>query len=111
MDDLDEELHDQIWTDLCQEAGFHVPVLTTRALTERLEVPEDWQEDHAYADGVRAMLGSAAGAMRTARPGTNPIPFTAALPSQLNGRPETLRLAILFDGDAMRIRFADERPT
>jgi hypothetical protein len=79
--------------------GFQGHTFVTLALSDRLEVPEEWQ--HTWSFDARAidLLSAAKKAMQRAETIGPFVPFSLVLPGNLDGRPETLYLCIRVDDD------------
>jgi len=92
---------------MARQAGFFGAVALSRELSDRLEVPEEWQEVHSWDARVWETLVAARNAMKGAPAGQDPVPFLLAVPDSQTGRTEIIRLGLSFDGRTMLIDFLE----
>jgi len=96
---------DNVGTVVPRQAGFMVPVLISRHLSDVLEVDEDWQVYESFDGRLREVLQMASAALKKAPSGTNPVSFEAVVTSNMTHHKDTLSLLISFDGEAMIVSF------
>ena len=90
-------ISDPIPKDLSAPAGFMGQVYISRALSDRLEVPEDWQVDHSWNGRIFEVLVMASKAVKASTGGR--ITFQCVFPDNMTHRPEVIDLALDIDGD------------
>ena len=88
---------------ICREAGYGLPVLLTANLSDRLEVPEEWQTYESFTGRLWDVLFVGRRAIKRSPTGANPLPFDVAVTSNLTHRRELLSLLIGFAGAAVVI--------
>jgi len=98
---------DEVGTNVSRQAGYMIPVFISRELSDRIEVPEEWQEEESFDGRLLGLLTTASQAISAAPAGTNPVAFEVVVPSNLTHQPEVLRLQATFDGDSIGIAEAD----
>jgi len=90
-------ISDPIPRDVSVPAGFMGQVYISRALSDRLEVPEDWQVHHSWTDRIFEVLVMASKAVKASQGGR--ITFQCVFPNNTTQRPEVIDLALDIDGD------------
>jgi len=99
MDDVASSpfsLH-QVSPGLCSMVGIGGHVYITLALSDRLEVPEEWQHTYSFDNRAVEVLAMAKAAMKETS--SYPAPFKVVFPSNLTGKPEIIELQVDIDGD------------
>ena len=104
---MEDQTYDPVGTDMSRQAGYFPTVYISRKLSDRLEVPEEWQDFQSFDSRLVEVLAAGKRAMAQAPAGQNPTPFTVMVPSHFNQQPEVLSLQIGFDGDVMIIDFTE----
>jgi hypothetical protein len=93
MEGMDEErpMYYPVQADL---SPFTIPVFISAPLSDRLEVPEDWQWIESFDDRVREMLLVAEKAIEEASDSLEEARFTCEVPDPLTHRDELISLKI-----------------
>ena len=88
-----EGIYDEVPHSLATQAGFVGRVVISRRLSDRLEVPEEWQGHYSFDERLSDVLAACRDSLRTDA-GTR---FKVIFPSNMTGRPEILELFLDVD--------------